>query len=82
MVADQSCILQTEGTELRLVKQLIGASEAIHLTPELFIQVVFGYRPVAWAVQQLGQFVNRELLAVLNVLFPIGHTWIPASDWF
>jgi predicted N-acetyltransferase YhbS len=81
-VGDASCVLQIEGTELRLVNQGSGAAEAIHLTPELFTQVVFGYRSVAWAVQHSGQLVNNELLAVLNVLFPLGHTWIPASDWF
>lgn len=79
---DESCILQIEDTELRLVNQVIGAAEVIQLTPELFTQVMFGYRPVAWAVDQSGQLINSELLAVLNVLFPVGHTWIPASDWF
>lgn len=81
-VGEQSCILQIEGRELRLVKQVTGAAEVIQMTPELFTQVVFGYRPVAWAVHQAGQVVNSELLAVLKVLFPVGHTWIPGSDWF
>ena len=81
-VGDESCILHFEGSELRLVNQVIDAVEVIQLTPELFIQVVFGYRPVGWAVHQHRQFVNRDLLPVLNVLFPEGHTWIPASDWF
>jgi hypothetical protein len=63
-VGDASCVPQIEGTELRLVNQGSGAEEAIHLTSELFIQVVFGYHSVAWAVQQSGQFVNSELLAL------------------
>jgi hypothetical protein len=29
-----------------------------------------------------GEFINSDLLPALNVLFPEGHTWIPASDWF
>jgi hypothetical protein len=82
MVGDESCILHFEGSELRLVNQIIDAVEVIQLTPELFIQVVFGHRPVGWALQQHGQFGNNDLLSVLKVLFLEDHTWIPASDWF
>ena len=81
-VGYESCHLQIEGNELRLVKEAIGPVEAIQLAPEIFTQIVFGYRPIASAVHQHGKLINSELLAVLNVLFPVGHTWIPASDWF
>jgi predicted N-acetyltransferase YhbS len=82
IVDDASCIVQIDNTQLRLVHQVIGRTKTIHLTPELFIQVAFGYRPIAWALHQSGQSIDDELHAVLEVLFPTGHTWIPASDWF
>ena len=38
--------------------------------------------PVALALQQGTQSPPDAVVTVLNVLFPYGHTWIPASDWF
>jgi predicted N-acetyltransferase YhbS len=81
-VGDESCILHVEGSELRLVNSGIDASEVIPLTPELFTQVLFGYRSIASTLHQHGMFIRDDVLAVLNVLFPTGHCWIPASDWF
>ena len=69
--------------ELRqLAEQPSGAAEVIQLAPEVFTQIVFGYRPIDEGIQRQGKVVSRELLDVLNVLFPGGHTWITASDWF
>jgi hypothetical protein len=108
ITGDESFILHIEGSELRLVNSGIDASEVIPLTPELFTQVLFGYRSIAstpirpanagedgrpqgsplragrneWDVHQSGTFMRDDLLSVLNVLFPTGHCWIPASDWF
>jgi len=81
-VGDESCGLEIEGSEIQLAERSSSAVEAIQLTPESFTQIVFGYRPIALVVQQHGKLVSSELLAVLNVLLPVGHTWIPASDWF
>ena len=81
-VGDESCMLQIEGSELQLVNQDIDAAEVIQLTPERFTQVLFGYRPTASVVHQHGTLIYNDLLSVLNVLFPTGHCWIPASDWF
>jgi predicted N-acetyltransferase YhbS len=81
-VGNASCMLQIEGNEIRLVKQVMDAVEPIELSPEVFTQVVFGYRPIDLAIQQQEQAIGSQLLDVLHVLFPTGHTWIPASDWF
>jgi predicted N-acetyltransferase YhbS len=82
IVGEERCTLRIDGTELQLVDQPIRAADIIQMTPQTFIQILFGYRPVAWAVQKHSQSINGDLLSVLNVLFPSGHTWIPASDWF
>ncbi len=82
VVGNERCTLHIDGAALRLVDQQTGAVDAIQLTPQAFIQILFGYRPVAWALHQHGQSIKSDLLSVLNVLFPVGHTWIPASDYF
>ncbi len=81
-VGDESCFVQIEGSQLRLVDQAMGTAEAVQLTPQDFIQVAFGYRTVAQAINHSGQTISNEMLAVLKVLFPECQTWIPASDWF
>jgi predicted N-acetyltransferase YhbS len=79
---DESFILHVDGSELRLVNSGIDASEVIQLTSELFTQVLFGYRSIASAIHEHATFMRDDVLSVLNVLFPTGHSWIPASDWF
>jgi predicted N-acetyltransferase YhbS len=82
IAGEEQCILRIDGTELQLVDHPIEAADAIQMTLQSFIQILFGYRPAAWAVHQHRQSIKGDLLSVLNVLFPQGHTWIPASDWF
>ena len=81
-VGDESWCLQIEGNEIGLGEQATDAGKAIELSPELFTQIVFGYRSIELAVQEQGRSVSHELLNVLSILFPIGHMWITASDWF
>jgi hypothetical protein len=81
-VGDEGCLLQIEGSDLRLVNLGTNRAEVIQLTPELFTQLLFGYRPIALAIDQHRTLMHDDLPAVLNVLFPTGHCWIPASDWF
>lgn len=82
MIDEERCTLHVDGTELQLADQPIEAAETIQMTPQSFIQILFGYRPVAWAVRQHSQSIKGDLFSALNVLFPPGHTWIPSSDWF
>jgi predicted N-acetyltransferase YhbS len=81
MVGEDTCMLHFDGTQL----QRIDAPETatmVGLSPQRFTQLVFGYRPVAVTLRQEAQSPPDEVIAALNVLFPYGHTWIPASDWF
>jgi predicted N-acetyltransferase YhbS len=82
IVGEEQCLLRIDGTELLLVDQPASTTEAIQLTPQAFIQIVFGYRPVTYALDQHGQSIKGDLRSVLDILFPLDHTWIPASDWF
>jgi predicted N-acetyltransferase YhbS len=82
IVGEEQCILHIDRTGLRLVDQPIGESDTFEINPQDFIQILFGYRPVSWVVDQQNQPIKSDLLSVLTILFPVGHTWIPASDWF
>ncbi len=54
----------------------------IQLTPQAFTQLIFGYRPVSWAIHSGQNSLPGEVLAVLTMLFPPDHAWIARSDWF
>jgi GNAT superfamily N-acetyltransferase len=82
IVGEETCVLRIDDTELRLVNQPVMSTDAVRLTPQAFTQIVFGYRPVDYFVNQEEQGIKSDLLSVLDVLFPSGHTWIPSSDWF
>ena len=82
LVGEEMCTLRIDGDELSLIAGPGIASDTVQLTPQQFIQVLFGYRPIATFLRHSEQPAPADLLTVLNVLFPMGHTWIPASDWF
>ncbi len=48
----------------------------------IFTQLCFGYRTLAWARAQPGVQLPRELLPVLDALFPRRPAWIAGSDFF
>ena len=81
MVGEDTCTLHFDGTQLQRIESSESAT-VVRLSPQRFTQLVFGYRPVAWTLQQGEQSPPDEVVTVLNILFPYGHTWIPASDWF
>ena len=81
MVGEDTCTLHFDSTQLQRIESPESAT-MVRLSPQRFTQLVFGYRPVALTLQQEGQSPPDEVVTVLNVLFPYGHTWIPASDWF
>ena len=60
----------------------IRQQHTIQLTPQAFTQLIFGYRPVSWAIHSGQNSLPDEVLAVLTMLFPSDHAWIARSDWF
>jgi hypothetical protein len=73
--------LRFDSTQLQRIESSESAT-MVQLSPQRFTQLMFGYRLVALILHQGEQSPPDELVTVLNVLFPYGHTWIPASDWF
>jgi hypothetical protein len=80
-VGEDTYTLRFENTQLHLIESS-ETTTMVRLSPQRFTQLVFGYRPVAWTLQRGEQSPPDEVVTVLNVLFPYGHTWIPSSDWF
>lgn len=81
-VDDAICTLHINGSELTLGAQSNPSAYTLHLTIQEFVQILFGYRSITLLIAQKQQSVSDDLVAVLNILFPTGHTWIPASDGF
>lgn len=82
VVGEEVHTLHIEGTELKLVSASLNRANIVQFSPQSFVQVVFGYRPISWAACESKQFSKNTVLSLLNVLFVSGQTWIPASDWF
>jgi predicted N-acetyltransferase YhbS len=53
---------------------------SLAFTAQEFVQLLFGYRPVTRLVD--AAHLSHEARAALAMLFPVGHTWIPRTDWF
>lgn len=73
-------VLQSEPTGIRLLDCAAGAAHAINLSPQVFVQLLFGYRPASWAAGQAGQQVPQDLVPLLTALFPPGCAWIAPTD--
>ena len=82
VVGDEAFTLRIEGSDLQLLDAPGTTANALSLTPQAFIQVLFGYVPIARILQHREHSLPNDLATVLMILFPSGQTWIPASDWF
>ncbi|MGB0384271.1 MAG: GNAT family N-acetyltransferase [Ardenticatenaceae bacterium] len=67
--------------DLSLTYDEDGAN-ALLLTQKAFIQLTFGFRPVAWFAHQPEQHIPPALLPLLDVLFPLAPSWVAGSDYF
>jgi predicted N-acetyltransferase YhbS len=81
-VDEEKCMLELSPSRVRLVDRLVSEKQEARLSQQVFTQLVFGFRPVTWAVIQAGQHVPGELVPLLDVLFPHKQSWIAGSDYF
>lgn len=72
--------LTAEGVRRIAVSQ--APAPVVRLTQQALVQLVFGYRPVAWLARQPGQSIPGELVPVLDVLFPVSQAWVAGTDSF
>jgi len=71
--ASERCFLELTPDNLHR-RDESSTAQIVRLSPAIFSQLVFGYRPARWAA------VPAHLLAPLEVLFPPGVSWYPASN--
>jgi hypothetical protein len=81
-VGGESGAIKIEGGKVEILETLPAAAPGVAFTPERFVQLIFGFRPVTYAASQSGSAIPPELGTVLEALFPPGHAWIPGSDAF
>lgn len=81
-IGDDQFALRVDKQGVRFNRTPGIASETIQLTPQAFTQLIFGYRPAAYLLQESGYSAADEVSEILDVLFPNQHTWITSSDWF
>ncbi len=73
-----------DATPMLAVGQGVDTPErpTVVLTPQGFMQLLFGFRPARWIAHQAGVSVPATILPTLDALFPTGCTWIAGSDAF
>ncbi len=77
----ETCAFHIDSTDVQLAASPTSTTAyGLELTPQALIQCIFGYR-------QLSQLTDishlpGEARSALTMLFPMGHTWIPGTDWF
>jgi hypothetical protein len=81
VIGDQEYSLAIDGPTIKLVAPQ-PTDRVVHMDPEVAIKLLFGYRPLRWAMAQPGQIIPTDLLPILERLYPIGPLWVPGSDHF
>jgi predicted N-acetyltransferase YhbS len=79
-IGDEAFALRIHDRTVQLVDVPSATSAHVTLSPQQFAEVIFGYRPLSYFVH--ARALEGELGNALALLFPTGHTWIPATDWF
>ncbi len=82
VVEEEKCAFELSSSGMLLLDSLSNEGQEARFSQQVFIQLVFGFRPVSWAAVQEGQHVPDELIPILDVLFPHKQSWIAGSDYF
>lgn len=82
VVGSEAFTLRLDGRSLQLLNVSATSTTILSLTQQAFVQAIFGYRPIAEMTLPENQPLSSDLITVLSILFPVGQTYIPASDWF
>ncbi|HEY4388332.1 MAG TPA: GNAT family N-acetyltransferase [Ktedonobacteraceae bacterium] len=74
--------LTIDGTQISIGEPEEQRGHILHFSQQAFTQLLFGYRPITWFLQENETKVSPDALAALSILFPIDHTFITRSDDF
>lgn len=79
-VDGETCVLRIDGADIHIAEHTDIAAYRLELTPQALVQGVFGYRQLSHLTDI--SHLPEDVHSVLSILFPLGHTWIPGTDWF
>ncbi len=79
-VDGQTCVLHIDGANIQYALHPGATAYHLELTPQALVQSIFGYRQLSWLANI--SHLPDEARSAISILFPTGHTWLPASDWF
>ena len=79
-VSDLTCYLEVRSSTLSMRESPCAPTNTVRLTSSVFLQLLFGYRPLTWAIQQPAQRIPSSLLPLLAILFPQEPAWIAGSN--
>ncbi len=82
IIGDTSFTLVMDRQELRLLDQAEMDAPTLRLHPSTFTKLIFGWRPITWALSQLATEIPQELITVAEILYPLDRLWFPPSDEF
>ena len=74
--------LDIHGTQISISIPEEETSQVLHFSQQAFTQLLFGYRPIAWFLEEDETTVPLDVLSVLTILFPTEHAFITRSDDF
>jgi len=78
----QTSFLEVTPSSIHPIRTPSSSPLHVTLSSNMFVQLIFGFRPISWAQLQPGQHLPAELIPALNVLFPLSQAWIAGSDFF
>lgn len=81
-IDNYTCYMDLGTKGIRFNEHPLAHAQLVRLSPQVFTQLLFGFRPITWAIDQPGQHIPEELIPVLNILFQSGPAWIARSDSF
>ncbi len=84
-IENETFLLGADAVGIHLLDPMTSSAYAarhVKMSQQVFTQLLFGYRSVAWAMQQQGQEIPETLQPALNILFPFNPAWIAGSDAF
>jgi predicted N-acetyltransferase YhbS len=81
-IDNYTCYIDVGTKGIQFIEHPFTHVQLVSLSPQVFTQLLFSFRPVTWAINQPGQHIPEELIPVLNILFPSGQASIARSDSF
>jgi predicted N-acetyltransferase YhbS len=82
IIGNTAFTLEMDRQELRLLDQAELDAPTVRLHPSTFTKLIFGWRPITWALSQPATEIPQEVIPIAEILYPMDRLWFPPSDEF